>query len=153
MEGYKHIIECHCVLPQYRKSDNPIFHKFVVFSVVDDDGNVVQSLARCENCGAVHKVVDICKSEIMPSKEDSRNVLTKKDISSSLPAQLIQLFDEYSLPTADYEAAKFYIENEKWGSTIILNREREEEGYAGKMVTFISKDKFKIDPFFYRDTV
>lgn len=153
MEGYKHLIECHCVLPQYRNTTNPIFHKFVVFSVIDDDGAVVSSLSRCENCGAVHKVIDICKSEIMTSKEDSRSLLTKRDLSSSLPAQLVQLFEEYGLSISDYEAAKFYIDNEKWGSTIILNKELEEDGFSGKMLTFVSSEKFRVDPFFYKDTV
>lgn len=153
MDGYKHLIECHCVLPQYRNIPNPVFHKFVVFSVVEDDGSVVPSLSRCENCGAVHKVIDICKSEIMTAKEDSRSVLTKRDLSSSLPAQLVQLFEEYSLSTCDYEAAKFYIENEKWGATIILSKEKEDDGFSGKMLTFLSGEKFRVDPFFYRDSV
>ena len=37
VEGVKHLIQCHCVLPQYRNANPPMFHKFVTFSVVDDD--------------------------------------------------------------------------------------------------------------------
>jgi hypothetical protein len=150
MEGYKHLIECHCVLPQYRNLSEPVFHKFVVFSEIDDSGAVVSKLARCENCGAVHKVHDICSSEIMISKEESRNVMTKRDISPSLPKQLIELLEEYQLGTADYEAAKFYIEHQKWGSNIILTREPEEEGTSGKLLVFVGPEKFRIDPYFDR---
>lgn len=151
MEGYKHLIECHCVLPQFRKMAEPIFHKFVVFSEVDDSGAVVAKLARCENCGAVHKVHDICSSEIMTSKEDSRNVLTKKDIAPALPKQLVELLEEYGLGIADYEAARFYIENQKWGSNIVLTREQEEEGSSGKLLVFSGPEKFRVDPYFDRN--
>lgn len=153
MEGTKHIIECNCVLPQYRKLDNPVFHKFIVFSVIDDSGSVVPKTVQCENCGTIHKVYDLCYSEIIPGKDETRSVMTKNDIISSLPEQLVRTFEEYNLGIADYEAAKFYLENEKWGSMIVLSKEAEEEGYAGKALTFVSPGKFKIDPYFYRDSI
>lgn len=154
MQGYKHLIECHCVLPQYRKMENPIFHKFVAFSVLDDDGNVLPKTVQCNNCGAIHKVVDICVSEIVPGKDEAKSVLTKSDVSRSLPEQLATLLEEYQLEVADYECAKFIIENEKWGSTITLSKEVEESGgYAGKSLNFVGPNKYRIDPFFATDTV
>jgi len=153
MEGYKHLVECHCVLPQYRKSENPIFHKIVVFSEVDESGTVIAKLSRCENCGAVHKVFDICKSEIMISKEDSKNVLTKKDVSASLSKDLVSLFEENELGIADYELAKFYIDNNVWGSAIILTREPDEDGFSGKVVKIMAADRFRVEPYFDKDYV
>ena len=153
MQGYKHLIECHCVLPQYRKMANPIFHKFVVFSTVDDEGNVVPKMSQCNNCGAVHKVVDICVSEIAPGKDETKSVLTKNDLARSLPKQLVELLEEYELEVADYEYSKFIIENQKWGSMIILSKETEEDGYAGKTLNFVGPEKYRIDPYFDRDTV
>lgn len=154
MQGYKHLIECHCVLPQYRKMENPVFHKFVAFSVLDEDGNVLPKMAQCNNCGAIHKVVDICVSEIAPGKDEAKSVLTKSDISRSLPEQLAGLLEEYQLDVADYEYAKFIIENERWGSMIILSKEAEENGgYAGKSLNFVGPNKYRIDPFFATDMV
>lgn len=147
------MIECHCVLPQYRKMAEPIFHKFIVFSEVHDDGTVEPKLARCENCGAVHRVYDICASEIMTSKEESKGILTKKDLSSSLPKQLIDLLEEYSLGIADYEASRFYIDNQKWGSSIVLTKEKEDDGNSGKVLIFVGPEKFRIDPYFERSVV
>jgi hypothetical protein len=141
------------VLPQYRKMDNPIFHKFVVFSELDDDDNVVPKLAQCNNCAAIHKVVDICKSEIAPGKDETKSVLTKKDLARSLPQQLSEMFEEYQLEVADYEFAKFVIENEKWGTLMILSKEVEGDGYSGKALNFVGPNKFRIDPFFDTDTV
>jgi hypothetical protein len=154
MEGYKHLIECHCVLPQFRKMENPVFHKFVVFSELDDEGNVVPKLSQCNNCGAIHKVVDICISEIAPGKDETRSVLTKNDVARSLPKQLVELLEEYQLEVADYEFAKFIIENQKWGSLIVLSKESEEEGgFAGKTLNFVGPEKYRVDPYFTTDTV
>lgn len=154
MEGYKHLIECHCVLPQFRKMENPVFHKFVVFSELDDEGNVVPKLSQCNNCGAIHKVVDICISEIAPGKDETRSVLTKNDVARSLPKQLVELLEEYQLEVADYEFAKFIIENQKWGSLIVLSKEAEEEGgFAGKTLNFVGPEKYRVDPYFATDMV
>jgi len=154
MQGYKHLIECHCVLPQYRKMENPIFHKFVVFSELDEEGNVLPKMAQCNNCGAIHKVVDICISEIAPGKDEAKSVLTKNDVSRSLPKQLVELLEEYQLEIADYEYAKFIIENQKWDSLIVLSKEAEEAGgFAGKTLKFVGPDRYRVDPYFSTDTV
>ena len=148
------MIDCHCVLPQYRKMENPIFHKFVVFSALDEEGNVMPKMAQCNNCGAIHKVVDICVSEIAPGKDEARSVITKNDVARSLPKQLVELLEEYQLEIADYEYAKFIIENQKWGSLIVLSKETEDDGgFAGKTLNFVGPDKYRVDPYFATDMV
>ena len=79
MSGFKHLIQCHCILPQYRKLDNPIFHKFVVFSKFGDDEDVIPKIVKCNNCDVAHKVTDFCKSEIMLDGEDV-HILSVGDI-------------------------------------------------------------------------
>jgi hypothetical protein len=153
MNGYKHLVECNCVLPQYRSHPTPVFHKFVVFSVLDESGSVIPKNVQCENCGTIHKIYDICKSEIVPGKDESRSVLTKKDVSASLTQSLIDLLEEYQLGIADYEAAKFYIDNEMWGSVIILSKEIDGDGYSGKMLNFVGHGKFRVDPYFGKDMI
>ena len=78
MNGINHLIECQCILPQYKKRNNPPFHRFVVFSIVDDSDDVVEKFSQCNNCGIVHRVYDICKSEIA-SGHESLNSLPSKD--------------------------------------------------------------------------
>ena len=85
MKGLKHLIECHCVLPQFRKRENPPYHKFVVFSLIDDSDTAIPKHARCNNCGVIHNVIDICKSEILPGQEVGA-VMTKKDCGMMLPS-------------------------------------------------------------------
>jgi len=150
--GQRHLVQCQCVLPQYRKLRNPVFHKFTVFSVIDNDV-VEPKYVQCNNCGAVHKVVDICKSEIVPGKDETKSVLTKNDIARSLPQQISEMFEEYQLGVADYEFAKFIIDNEKWGSLIVLSREAEGDGYTGKSLNFVGPGKYRVDPYFDTDLV
>ena len=90
MQGVKHLIQCHCVLPQFKNSTNPVFHKFVVFSLVDDSDTVQPKFAQCNNCGVVHKVVDLCKSELT-SKEESKSIPTIQDIELSVGPDLAAL--------------------------------------------------------------
>ena len=64
MNGFKHLVQCHCVLPQFRRRPEPVFHLFVVFSVLGNDDKVEPKYAECNNCGAVHHVTEVGQSEI-----------------------------------------------------------------------------------------
>ena len=93
MKGAKHLIQCHCILPQFRRMKDPIFHKFVVFTVIDDNDKVLPKIVHCNNCGIVHNVVDICQSEIVTGREMSLSVMTKEDIRACIPENLSKLLD------------------------------------------------------------
>jgi hypothetical protein len=147
MKGYKHLIECHCVLPQYRNKKKIIYHKFVVFSTIDNSDTVVPSYAQCNNCGTVHRIYDICKTEIISGKDESRGVESKEDVSISLPKSLVELFESYKLDVPDYQYARFILENELWNSTITLASELEGEQREGKILRFLSGEKFRVEPF------
>jgi hypothetical protein len=147
MQGYKHLIECHCVLLQYRDRKDPIYHKFVVFSAVDDTDTVIPAYAQCNNCGTVHKIYDICKSEIIAGKDESSSTEKKEDVCISLPKSLVELFESYNLEVANYQYARFILENKIWDSTIILTSELDGEQHAGKILRFLSAEKFRVEPF------
>ena len=80
-EYVKHLVECHCVLPQYRNRQELVYHKFTVFSLLEDD-SVVEKLVRCNNCDAVHRVFDVCKSEIFIGDLDLTTIRTPHEILS-----------------------------------------------------------------------
>jgi len=145
--GYKHLVECHCVLPQFRHKEKVVYHKFTVFSVVDESDTVTPSLAQCNNCGTVHQVFDVCKSEIIAGKDESRAVEKKEDVCLSLPSSLVELFASYRLELADLQHARFILENEKWDSIIVLTSERTGTVREGKLVRFVSHEKFRVEPF------
>ena len=77
--GIKHHIQCLCVLPQYRKKENPPYHEFVVFSIIDESDTMEEKHAQCNNCGVIHRVIDVCKSEIATNRAEI-SFLTMDDI-------------------------------------------------------------------------
>ena len=99
MEGIKHTIKCRCILSQFRNRSNPPVHEFVVFSVLDDD-IAQESIVKCNNCGITHKIIDICRSEIL-EKSDDWQVVNEEDIKISFSPDLRELLDSYEadLPT------------------------------------------------------
>ena len=69
MKDYtKHLIECQCTLKIFENKTKPLYHKFVVFSLLEDE-NIEEKYVTCNNCDIVHRVYDICKSEIKWGKE------------------------------------------------------------------------------------
>jgi hypothetical protein len=151
MEGTKHLVQCHCVLPTLRKLPNPLFHSFVVFSRLDENGNVIPKDASCNNCGIIHKVVDICKSEIS-TKENSSAIITEDDISLMLPSQLSNILKTYQCDIATWEQVHFIYSEQKWGSQVVLKRELEQDVIKGKSMTIEGPDKFKIETFNLAET-
>ena len=153
MEGVKHIIECHCILPQYRERKDPVYHKFVVFSEIDESDTVIPSHAQCNNCGTVHKIYDICKSEIVAGKDESATVERIKDVALSLPKSVTELFESYSLDLPDYMLARHIIENKKWNTTMVLSKESEDSTVNGKILRFIEEDRFRVESFSRKEYV
>jgi hypothetical protein len=145
MEGVKHLIQCQCILPQYKNQSNPVFHSFVVFSIVDDDGELLPKNAQCNNCGSIHKIVDVCKSEFL-GKDDSKSVMTIKDIESNLPQGVIDILKTYECELATWEHIDFCISNQLWGTKVIISREREGDKISGKLLT-IGEQRHRIEPY------
>jgi len=153
MNGTKHIVECHCILPQYRDRNNPVYHKFVVFSEIDDSDTVITSNAQCNNCGTVHKIYDICKSEIIAGKDESASVEKIKDVSISLPAQVVELLESYNVDLCDYQVARFILENKKWDSVLTLGTDSEDGQTTGKILRFLKDNKFRVESFSRQEVV
>ncbi len=153
MKGLKHLIECHCVLPQFRRQKNPPYHSFTAFSLIDDSDTVIPKHAKCNNCGVIHNVVDICKSEILMAQEVGA-VMEIEDCKLMLPSGISQVLETYDCETPDWEHALYILQNEKWGEFIIVNREETEVGdLAGKVLKFIGAGQYRLEPFLQKRTV
>ena len=145
MKGTKHLVQCHCVLPQYRGRSEPVFHKFAVFSIIDEDEDIIPKFSQCNNCGAIHKVVDICKSEIVPGADESAAILTVNDIKSSLPNKISKIIESHNCSHATWEQVKFIFENQEWGQTIVISRETLGDSSQIKVLKINDEDNFKIE--------
>jgi len=148
MEGIKHIIECQCILPQYKNKNNPVFHKFVVFSVMEND-QIQQTYAQCNNCGVVHKITDLCRSTILSGKDEIRSILNEAEIAMTIPSDLAHILESYSCDLATWQHAQFIYNQSKWGEQIILLREEINSEVVGKILLLEGPNKFKIEPFVY----
>lgn len=148
-KGIKHNIQCLCVLPQYRKSQDPPYHEFVVFSVLDDSDTLEEKHAQCNNCGVIHKIVDICKSEIATNKAELI-LLTKDDIKMMLPSPVVDTLHNYQCDLPTWEHALFIINEQKWDEFIVLERNTIEEGFEGKLLRFKEHNRYSIEPFIDR---
>lgn len=153
MRGQLHLIKCRCVLSQFKKSNNPPAHQFTVFSVIDDNDFVVPKHAQCNNCGLIHKVKDICASDILAGKENSVSILGIEDIKSSLPPNLVAILERHNVELPVWEQAQFIIENKMWGEFLILAKEEEKGIKQGKYARIMSESFFKIDTFNRTDTI
>tara|TARA_R100000808_G_C2155541_1_gene168612 strand:- start:34263 stop:34727 length:465 start_codon:yes stop_codon:yes gene_type:complete len=153
MDGIKHIIECHCVLPQFRNKENFAYHKFVVFSIIDDSDTVIPKYVTCNNCGVIHKIFDICKSHIMAGKDDLKSQSSIIDIKYTLDKGVVEILESYKCDLPTYENVKFIIDNKRWGSFVVLTKDDVENEITGKMLVFEKEDKFKIESFIDRRAV
>ena len=152
-KGIKHLIGCHCVLPQFRRRPNPVFHKFVVFSVIDDDDAVISKIVKCNNCGVLHRVTDICKSEFIHNMEDVKSVITKYDIALMLPEKMTSILDSYDVDLPTWEQAQFIVDNNQWNSHIILTLDFIDGRTEGKLLRILGEKFYKIEPFFRNEFV
>ena len=147
MNGIKHLIECQCILPQYKKREDPPFHRFVVFSMVEDSGAVVEKYSQCNNCGIVHRVFDICKSDISVGTESLNSMISKEDLKLMLPTNITEILDSYNCEVYDWEYAHFLINENKVGGRIIISREEIDGKAQGKMLVYKGSNSFTIEPF------
>jgi len=144
MQGIKHLIECHCFLKIFDKSENKINHKFPVYSKLDENNNILPKLAKCNNCESLHYVYDACKSELRPGKEDITSILTIEDIMMMLPDRINSVLTANRSDIADFEHALDIVENERWGETIVVKRSIVGEIENIKILQIDGENKIKI---------
>jgi len=147
MRGQKHLLKCRCVLPQFKDLNNPPVHQFVVFSQIDDEDNVVVKFTQCNNCGLIHKVKDLCTSEILAGKENMSSIINLEDIKLSLPSTLVSILERNNCDISTWEQAQFILENKQWGNFVTLTQEEESGTRQGKYLRIMSETFFKIETF------
>jgi hypothetical protein len=134
-------------LPQFKDLPDPISHKFVVFSELDETGAVKSSYSQCNNCGVIHKVTEVGQSEIL-KKEESKSLLTTKDeIATSLPDWLKSTLEKYECDLHIWQEAQFIHLHKLWGRGIILSKEKEGEQIHGKICQILGESIHKIESF------
>jgi hypothetical protein len=153
-KGFKHLVKCRCILPQFLKSSDPPVHQFLVFSIIDEETDTVkQKFVQCNNCGIIHKVVDICHSEIMQGKENLSSLVTIDDVKQSIPERLQSILEAHNCDLATYENVSWIIENQLWGNFVVLTSDVIDGLRQGKMVRIISESLYKVDTFTFEEVI
>jgi len=142
LEGVRHLIECHCTLPQYRNANPPVYHKFVVFSVLDEDA-IQKKLVQCNNCGIIHKVVDLCKTEIAHGMEEGQSLRSIEDIKIGIPDKMVTFLIQQNADISTWEYVEFILDN-KQEKEVILKKEQKDDLTQLKILHIKEDGTFKV---------
>lgn len=145
--GQKHLVKCRCVLQQFKNLETPPAHQFVVFSIVQDDGKIAVKHAQCNNCGVIHKILDLCRSEIITGKESARALITIDEIRPSLHPNFVGILESNSADLATWEAVQYIVENKKWGDFVVLTTELDGDELHGKYLRILGESLCKVESF------
>ena len=140
-----HLVECQCILPIYKNKTKPLYHKFKVFSVLEND-ELEEKYVICNNCGILHKVSEVNQSEILWGLEEEKSMVTtiddiKFNINESFP-KIVQLFEEKEVDITMWEKFNFIIE-ENISDTIVISKSENKDKIIYKIVE-IDNNKTKI---------
>lgn len=142
----KHLIECKCILMHFRQMPHPPLHKFIVFSEIGSDALVVPSFAQCPNCGVVHKVKEVGVSEVL-RKEDLPSLLTIDEIKNGLSEKLVAALTGYELDLYHWQEIKWILDNEAWGRSVIIVKEKADGLISGKMLQILGTAFWRMTSF------
>ncbi len=149
-EYTKHLIECKCVAAILKNVEPQVYHKFIVFSEMNPDTfGVKPSYAQCNNCGVIHKIIDIATSTIL-RKEESSSLDSIDEIKLSLPNHLVSVLEKYECDLHVWQETRFIYENQLWGKHVILSKEKDDANstiFSGKYMIIISSSLMKIQSY------
>lgn len=150
-KGIKHLVQCRCILPTLKGRSNPPLHSFVVFSIIDENENLIEKNVSCNNCGVMHTVTEICRSTIVQNVDGSSAQVTKDDIAMFLPEGVKSMLESYNKELPDYEHVKFMIDENVTNEFIVLDQEFNEGKKSGKILKYKGSNRFEIEPFSRRE--
>ena len=146
-EYVKHLVECQCVLNLFKNKTKIIYHKFKVFSEIDENDEIKEKYVICNNCDIVHRVYEVCKSEIKWGSENLKSlVTTKEDIKFNLVSNkkenIVLELEKNDIDLCEWEYIEYLIENCKEGK-IILNKNEIDNNIVYNIL-YIKGDNFSI---------
>lgn len=142
----KHLVECQCVLPQFKHSEPPRWHKFIVLSEIDEKGDVIPRFSQCNNCGIIHKVTEIGISSIL-KRESMPSLPTIEDLQMNLPEKLAAILNKFQCELPTYQEALFILEHQLWGKAVLLTKEHTDGLLVGKYVQIIGETLWRVTDF------
>jgi hypothetical protein len=146
-KGQKHLVRCRCVLPQFKKRSNPPAHQFIVFSVIGDNDAVIPKYAQCNHCGAIHRVTDLGRSDVLSGKDHMSSIVTIEDVKLNLPERIVSVLARFNADLPTWEQAQFIVDNKEWGNFVVVASDVEGDVRHGKAVRIMSEKAIKVEQF------
>ena len=145
MTGQRHLIDCHYILHIYKNVSPVVYHKFAVYSKLDEKtGKVVPKYVNCNNCGITHFVDEFCKSKIQKGKEDMASIRNISEIEIGLPDKLTNFLRQYH-PTIDIlEEIEDVFNNNTFPKNIVIKREIIDETHNIKILNLVNSERFVV---------
>jgi hypothetical protein len=95
----------------------------------------------------IHKITDICTSELT-TREESKSLPSTSDIKLSIPQDLSQILESYQCDIATWEQAEWIYLTKSWDQWLSLVREYDEDSELhGKRLIFLQDGRFRIEAF------
>ena len=147
MSYIKHLVECQCTLRLYKNRSKQIYHKFPVFSLIEEDDSVKEKYVICNNCDIVHRVYEVNKSEIKWGNEGLKSlVTTKEDLKFNFESQgltdLVTILNANMIDISEWEYIDYILENNIDGQ-VVLEKNEMDNNISFK-VLHIKNNKYKI---------
>tara|TARA_B100000214_G_scaffold116884_1_gene82544 strand:- start:634 stop:1041 length:408 start_codon:yes stop_codon:yes gene_type:complete len=130
---------------------DPVFHKFVVFSLIDESGDVIPKIAKCNNCGVLHKVTDFCKSEIVYGIDESFATLNIVDISWNIPENIKEVLETHRCDIATWEQVSDIISSKEWGNFSVIAKKEISGSTQIKLLFIEENNKYRIESHLRKD--
>tara|TARA_Y200000002_G_C22683823_1_gene665155 strand:- start:1323 stop:1796 length:474 start_codon:yes stop_codon:yes gene_type:complete len=146
-EYVKHLVECQCVLNLFKNKTKTVYHKFKVFSEINENDEIKEKYVICNNCDIVHRVYEVCQSEIKWGSENLKSlVTTKEDVKFNLESnnkeKIVLELEKNNIDLCEWEYIEYLIENNKEGK-IILNKNEIDNNIVYNIL-YIKGDNFSI---------
>ena len=153
MPGIKHLIECHCKLAIYKNIKKDVYHKFPVYSKINEYGKIIEKFRNCNNCEALHKIYDIGKSEIFPGKDQSETIMQKEDFKYTLSENIFNFLQDNNADISNYYHIKDIIDEKRWDENVVIKRDIIDEKTQIKYIVIKSNNRFEIKNAVLEDTI
>lgn len=145
-EYVKHLVTCRCSLPIFNNVPEPPDHRFIVFSELDENGDVKPSFAQCNNCDIIHRITEINESHTI-KKESMLALETIMDIKPDLPDWMVVALEQHECELHVWQEARFILKHGLWGRFIVLAKEKEDDYTIGKIMQILGHTLYKIETF------
>lgn len=142
IDSQRHVLICRCILRQNRERRDPDKFRFTACSLIID-GECSVSYVECPNCGVTHKVIDLCRSEIVQS-ELTKLAPSLDELKASLPDKLCAILANHELDTSVWQHAVNIVTHKLWGYSIQLKRESVGTDSVVKYVQVLGESLFRV---------